>query len=189
MKRIITIFSIIIAFILIIDVCVYLHVEKDNFDRQKFSKEYNISDNNIFSYKSSKQIYNILKNKTGIILFGKKNNEWITKYSEILNEVALEKDIKEIYFLDITNQKEKNMDKIISLMGNNLISDKSGDKVLYTPNLVVVIDGIIVGNNNLTSLEKGNPADYWTEKRIKNFKESITRLLKPIYEETCITCR
>lgn len=189
MKKILIVFSIVIGLILIVDGILYFCFKHNLNDKHVFAKEYNISSDNVYIYASENKVYNLLKNGTGVILFGNKDNKWISSYASVLNEVAKEEEIKKIYYLDISNINKKDYEKITSLLGSNLLNDEFGEGILKTPNLSVVLDGIIIGNNNLTSLETGNPKDYWSEEKIKEFKNTLKRMLKPYVYETCITCR
>jgi hypothetical protein len=189
MKKIIIIFSILIGLILIADGFLYFTFKNHSQDKYKFAEEYNINEDNVFVYSNANEVYKILKDSDGIILFGELNNKWISPYASILNEVAKEMEINKIYYLDINNINDKYYDQIISLLGNNLLSDENGNSILSAPTLTVVLDGIVIGNNNLTSLETGNPDDYWSETKKEEFKNTIERLLNPYVYETCITCR
>lgn len=192
MKKIITFFSIIIALILIVDICLFINKNADKNDRFKFAKEYEITEDNIFVYRNAKEAAKILEDGTGVIFFGFSECAWCKAYVPMLNEAAIQIGLDKIYYVDIKKDREKNTkayQEIIYYLNSNLLNDEEGNKRIYVPNLTIVVDGIVVGNNNLTSMEVGDPKEYWTEKRQNNFKTNIKNLLKPYVTETCYMCR
>jgi len=192
MKKIITFFSSIVALILVVDACILISRNAEKNDKFKFAKEYEMTEDNIFVYRSAKEAIKILEDGTGVIFFGFSECAWCKAYVPMLNEVAKEVGLDKIYYVDIKKDREKNTkayQEIVSHLNNNLLTDEEGNKRIYVPNLTVVVDGIVVGNNNITSMEVGDPNEYWTKKRQNNFKATIKNLLKPYVTETCYMCR
>lgn len=154
---------------------------KDSF---KFSKEYNVSKFNKFSYKSLTDVFDMLNNKeSGIVFFCYSGNSWCKSYASILNDVSLDNGAK-IYYVDIKNDmdnKSDNYNKLVSLLENRLYKDITGTEVLYVPYLMFFKDGVITSYDNETSLVVGNvnANNYWTVDGIKNFN---TRF-KSFYEK------
>ena len=150
----------------------------------KFAKEYEITENNIFVYRNAKEAAKILEDGTGVIFFGFSECAWCKAYVPMLNEAAIQIGLDKIYYVDIKKDREKNTkayQEIVYYLNSNLLNDEEGNKRIYVPNLTIVVDGIVVGNNNLTSMEVGDPKEYWTEKRQNNFKTNIKNLLKPYH--------
>lgn len=192
MKKIITFFSIIIVIILIVDACILVSRNAEKNDRFKFAKEYEISEDNVFVYRSASEAAEIMENGTGVIFFGFSECQWCKAYVPMLNEVAIEIGLDKIYYVDIKKDRDKNTkayQSIVSHLNSNLLNDEEGNKRIYVPNLTIVVNGIVVGNNNITSMETGNPEEYWTNERKENFKSNIKDLLTPFVTETCYMCR
>ena len=76
-------------------------------DSEKFAKEYNLKDedgkalDNVFVYRTPEQIINILEKGTGIVYLGFPECPWCTAYVPYLNEIAKEKEVEKIYYLNI----------------------------------------------------------------------------------------
>ena len=88
-------------------------------DAKKFSREYKISENNKFKYVKSYEVLDIIEHKSGVILMGFSNNEWMQYYVRYLNEAVNEDDIKTIYYYDLLEdrtRKNKNFVKIEDIM-------------------------------------------------------------------------
>ncbi len=136
-------------------------------------KEYpivNLNDDNPFVYKTEEEIVQILENGTGIIYFGFPSCPWCRTLLPVLEEVANENNIGEIYYLNIYDirsmfsldenkklitEKEGSSDyyKILDLLKNYLDdyilytedekSVPTNEKRLYAPTLVAVQNGKI----------------------------------------------
>ncbi len=166
-------------------------------DSEKFKKEYpEVSDDNIFVYRSAKEIIKIMENGTGIVYLGFPECPWCQSYVKYLDEVATEVGIEKIYYFNIYEDRKNNTDdykKIVNLLGKNLQYDDEGNLRIYVPNVSFHVNGKVVANDYETSLDTAgfkNPKDYWTSERINNLKlklSSYAELLnnKP---EICNNC-
>ncbi len=147
---------------------------------EKNKKEYpkvNLSINNPFVYKNEEEIVRILENGSGIIYFGFASCPWCRTMLPVLEEVSLEKNLKEIYYLDIESirdtyildenqkllkQKEgsSNYYKILRILDQYLkkyiLTSKDGrqvdtlEKRLLAPTVVAVLNGEIMGFHEVT---------------------------------------
>lgn len=148
-------------------------------DAKKFSREYKISENNKFKYVKSYEVLDIIEHKSGVILMGFSNNEWMQYYVRYLNEAVNEDDIKTIYYYDLLEdrtRKNKNFVKIEDIMSSYLKQTDDGKEYLFTPALVFVKNGQIINYDDETSLVsyKTTPESYWTLDQVTNFKNKIS---------------
>lgn len=195
MKKKVSIFLIIIiAFVGTI--LIYEHFDKSKVNTTsdtKFSDEYTlVSKNNVFVYSTIDEVANMLENGTGIIFMAYPECPWCQYYAKYLNEVALENNIKEIYYLDIRKDRQINSSKytkIVKLLGSELYSDDSGKAKVYAPDLTFVKNGKIITHDNETSIVKYGmkESDYWTIDVINDFKNKITNYIRE-YDTACSTC-
>ena len=163
-------------------------------DAEKFASEYTeVSEDNLFVYTSSKDVIEILETGTGIIFLGFPECPWCQAYAPYLNDVAKEEGLTEIYYLNIRKIREKNTNdyqKIVSLLGDNLLEDEAGNPRIYVPDVTIVKDGVIIGHNNDTSVitEELTPEDYWTEEKVNELKITLKESIEKIAPTTCTTC-
>lgn len=162
---------------------------------QKFRDEYtSVPENNVFVYKNIDQIINILEKGTGIVYLGFKECPWCQAYVPMLDEVAKEKKLNEVYYYDILDSR-KNLTpkykKIVSILDEYLQYDDEGNKRVYVPTVVAVKSGKIVGFDDETAWDtKGfeNPSDYWTEEETKELKQNLENMINQVLETTCTDC-
>jgi len=155
---------------------------KDSF---RFSKEYNVSKFNKFSYKSLSDVFDMLNDKkSGIVFFCYSDNSWCKGYAKVVNDASLDSGAK-VYYVDIKNDMDNKSDsynKLVALLENRLYKDINGKEVLYVPYLMFFKDGVITSYDNETSLVVGNvtPDSYWTVDGIKNFNTRFKSFYKEI---------
>ena len=167
-----------------------LYFKVEETDALKFSKEYEITEDNVFTYRTSTEIINILKHGTGVVYLGFPECPWCKAYVDILNEVAKENNIKKIYYFDILEDRKNNSEdyqKIVSLLGDNLLYDEEGNKRIYVPDITVIIDGEIIGHNNETSvIDKDiTPEQYWSIENKQKLKQELKMYFEQIKESSC----
>ena len=147
---------------------------KENSDALKFKEEYSeVNDNNVFVYRDINEIINILENGTGIVYLGFPECKWCQAYVVMLDEVAREEGLEKIYYFNILEDRKNNTDeyqKIVKLLGENLLFDEEGNKRVYVPDVTAVLKGEIIGHNNESSVVDGTqtPEEYWDEEKVKN---------------------
>lgn len=193
---------IIVAFILLTIVTVlYFNSKKEevviNNDAIKFSEEYiEVTDDNVFKYKTIDEIINILEKGTGIIYFGFPECPWCQRYVTYLNESAKEVGIENIYYLNILedrNNNTENYQKIVSILGENLQYDEEGNLRIFVPNVTMIINGEIVFNDCETSLDVSgakNPDEYWNFIRVNALKDRLEKNMILVKEKitSCTDC-
>lgn len=191
------IFLILIVIIVIITLILVINKKEVNkvSDGEKFAESYTeLTSDNVFVYRNSEEIINILSHGTGAVLLGFPSCPWCQRYVVYLNEVAKELDIDKIYYYDIYEDRKNNTDtykKIVEILGDNVRYDNEGNKRIYVPYLVGVNEGKIVGFNDETSYDtKGfeTPEEYYKENDPSILKESIEEILTLSNPNICSSC-
>lgn len=164
-------------------------------DAMRFSSEYSsVEIDNVFQYKTATEIENVLEHGTGAVFLGFPSCPWCQSYAKMLNQLAKEKGLKEIYYYNIHDDRENNTaayQKLVQLLGDHLQYSNTGEKRIYVPNLTFVVDGKIIGNDYETSkdtLGLQDPSVYWTTERAAAWKERVGALMDELVKQTgCAT--
>lgn len=164
-------------------------------DAERFAEEYTeVSEDNVFVYKTIDEIINILENGTGIVYLGFPECPWCQAYIPYLEEVAIENEVEAIYYYNIYEDRKENTDKykeIVKILSDYLEYDDEGNKRIYVPAVIAVNDGKIVGFDDETSLDtKGlaEPSEYWTDKEVDNLKKNLNKMIEKIEYTMCTDC-
>ena len=193
---------VIIAVILLIAVIILYEKNKKenvivNNDAIKFGSEYTeVGNDNVFKYKTIEEVVKILDNGTGIVFFGFPECKWCQRYAVYLNEAAKESDVKEVYYLNILEDRTNNTEnyqKLVDKLGDNLQYDKDGNLRIFVPNLTMVVNGEIVFNDYETSLDtegKESPDEYWNFVKVNALKERLEKNMLVVKEAitSCTEC-
>lgn len=171
----------------------YLNLTKVT-DASKFKEEYsNVSEDNVFVYRTDKEIIDILKHGTGIIYLGFPECPWCQAYVSYLDEVAKETKIEKIYYLNILEIRKNNTkeyQEIVSLLDNYLSYDEEGKKRIYVPAIVAVKEGEIIGFDDETSHDtKGyeTPEEYWEKEDLDSLKTKLKDMFNKTNTNVCTT--
>lgn len=171
----------------------YLNLTKVT-DASKFKEEYsNVSEDNVFVYRTDKEIIDILKHGTGIIYLGFPECPWCQAYVSYLDEVAKETKIEKIYYLNILEIRKNNTreyQEIVSLLDNYLSYDEEGKKRIYVPAVVAVKEGEIIGFDDETSHDtKGyeTPEEYWKNEDLDGLKAKLEKMFSETVKNVCTT--
>lgn len=164
-------------------------------DSQKFAEEYTeVPEYNVFVYKDSEEIIKILEHGTGIVYLGFPECPWCQAYVPILSEVADIEGIDKIYYFNILNERKENTQnyqKMVSILSDYLQYDDEGNKRIYVPAIIAVIDGQIIGFDDESSYDTlgyDDPKDYWTEDRKENLKKRLTEMISKVADNKCSDC-
>ena len=189
-KKILLIIPIIFAFML-----VGCNKKETGTESQKFAKEYTqVTEDNYFVYRDSKEIIKILEHGTGVVYIGFPECPWCQAYVPMLNEVADIEGQEKIYYYNILEDRKENTEdykKIVSLLDEHLQYDDEGNKRVYVPAVIVVSEGEIIGFDDETSYDtKGfeDPTDYWTEEETSNLKNKLTNMITQVINNKCTDC-
>ena len=169
-------------------------VEVKKSDPEKFSEEYDTVDStNLFVYRTSSEIINILKNGTGIVYLGFPSCPWCKAYVPYLNEVAKTNGLEKIYYFNILEDRKNNTDdykKTVELLKDYLKYDDEGNKRIYVPAVIAVNKGKIVGFDDETSYDtKGyeKPEDYWKNEDLDGLKNRLSKMINDVSFDYCTT--
>ena len=171
----------------------YLNLTKVT-DASKFKEEYSrVSEDNVFVYRTEKEIIDILKHGTGIVYLGFPECPWCQAYVSYLDEVAKETKIEKIYYLNILEIRKNNTreyQEIVSLLDNYLSYDEEGKKRIYVPAIVAVKEGEIIGFDDETSHDtKGyeTPEEYWKNEDLDGLKAKLEKMFSETVKNVCTT--
>lgn len=187
--------------------------ESLNGQKTSNGKEYRnilIDEKNPMIYKTEDDIVKAIQNKeTFVIYFGFASCPWCRSILETLIEVSKEESLSQIYYVDISNIRdtyeikngklEKTKEgtegyyKLLDLFKDKLEDYKitedagkttdTGEKRIYAPNIVGVIDGEIFDiTTGISSLEK-DPYMQLTEEIKNEMHSKISPIIKKISEE------
>ena len=171
----------------------YLNLTKVT-DASKFKEEYSrVSEDNVFVYRTDKEIIDILKHGTGIVYLGFPECPWCQAYVSYLDEVAKETKIEKIYYLNILEIRKNNTreyQEIVSLLDNYLSYDEEGKKRIYVPAIVAVKEGEIIGFDDETSHDtKGYETleEYWEKEDLAGLKKKLKEMFNKTNTNVCTT--
>lgn len=163
-------------------------------DAVRFAAEYsNVGEDNVFVYRSGSDVTDIIEHGTGVVFLGFPSCPWCQAYAKYLNEVAKEVGVSAIYYHNIYDDWQNNTEdyqKLTSLLSSNLQYDENGNRHLYVPDAVFVVDGHIVANDLETSKDtdgQSDPTAYWTEERVNNLKTRLKAYMNLVHiaEQKC----
>lgn len=147
-------------------------------DNERFSSEFSlVSEDNVFKYVNATDARMVAKGAKGIVLFGT-NNDWVNYYAYILDKVAKEVGIEEIYYYDfIKNRKDNNgtYEDIVKTLSNYVTYNDKGVAEIYAPSLLAVSNDKVILFDSETSFVKGDilPNAYWNSEKIAEKENEI----------------
>jgi len=180
---------------------IFLGVNKDKTkvketDAKKFASEYTlVSEDNVFVYKTAKEVIAILEDGTGVVFLGFPECKWCQAYAPMLNDVAKDVGLEAIYYYNIKDDRTNNTSdyqKMITLLGDYLQKDEEDNPRIYVPDVSFVKSGVMLGHDYETSLDTLNydtPSEYWTTERTDALKTKLRSLIAEVMaNEVCETC-
>ena len=147
-------------------------------DNERFSSEFSlVSKDNVFKYVNATDARMVAKGAKGVVLFGT-NNDWVNYYAYIVDKVAKEVGIEEIYYYDfIKNRKDNNgtYEDIVKTLSNYVTYNDKGVAEIYAPSLLVVSNDKVILFDSETSFVKGDilPNTYWNSEKIAEKENEI----------------
>lgn len=162
-------------------------------DALKFSKEYGITSDNVFIYKSLDEINKILQNGTGIVYLGFPECPWCKEYVPYLNKVAKENNLDKIFYYNIFEDRKNNTSEYnitVELLKEYLQYDDEGNKRIYVPAVIAVNKGKIVGFDDETSYDtKGyaTPSEYWENEDLDGLLNKLKNMIEEVKPTYCTT--
>ncbi len=184
----------VISFIFLFAAFIYLGTKNYNApirklsDQESFTQEYGITSDNIYVYKTSQEVLELLNTGSGIIFFAFSENEWSHVYADLLNEVGKSYGIDEIWYYNF--YKDRNNDNyyynnIVRILNAYVPVTDTGEKDLYAPSFVIVREGEIIGYDDETSIVSGDVTvdDYWTMEKQQKKKVELGVLFQKYLSE------
>ena len=184
----------VISFIFLFAAFIYLGTKNYNApirklsDQESFTQEYGITSDNIYVYKTSQEVLELLNTGSGIIFFAFPENEWSHVYADLLNEVGKSYGIDEIWYYNF--YKDRNNDNyyynnIVRILNAYVPVTDTGEKDLYAPSFVIVREGEIIGYDDETSIVSGDVTvdDYWTMEKQQQKKVELGVLFQKYLSE------
>ena len=173
-----------IVFCLLIYAFIYLGKNDYNVklpDNERFASEFSmVSEDNVFKYVSAVDARMVSRKAKGIVLFGT-NNEWVDYYAYMVNKIAKEVGIKEIYYYDFTkNRKDNNgtYEDIVKNLSEYVTYNDKGVAEIYAPSLLVVSNDKVLLFDSETSFIKGKttPSEYWNQQKTLEKEEMLRQV-------------
>mgnify|MGYP000496041981 FL=1 len=173
-----------IVFCLLIYAFIYLGKKDYNVklpDNERFASEFSmVSEDNVFKYVSAVDARMVSRKAKGIVLFGT-NNEWVDYYAYMVNKIAKEVGIKEIYYYDFTkNRKDNNgtYEDIVKNLSEYVTYNDKGVAEIYAPSLLVVSNDKVLLFDSETSFIKGKttPSEYWNQQKTLEKEEMLRQV-------------
>lgn len=173
-----------IVFCLLIYAFIYLGKKDYNVklpDNERFASEFSmVSEDNVFKYVSAVDARMVSRKAKGIVLFGT-NNEWVDYYAYMVNKIAKEVGIKEIYYYDFTkNRKDNNgtYEDIVKNLSEYVTYNDKGVAEIYAPSLLVVSNDKVLLFDSETSFIKGKttPNEYWNQQKTLEKEEMLRQV-------------
>ena len=81
--------------------------------------------------------------------------------------------------------------KIVEILSEYLRYDEEGNKRVYVPAVISIIDGKIIGFDDESSYDTlgfEHPEDYWSEERVNNLKLRLTEMISAVVDNKCSEC-
>ena len=179
-----------IIIVILIAIIIFLLVGNKNeeqtvkSDAEKFSEEYTLVDkDNKFRYAAIDEVIDTLEDGTGVVYLGFPECKWCQQYTVYLNELAKDRNIPEIMYYNIREDRQdntKNYQTIVNILKDYLPEDEEGNPRVYGPAVIFMSNGKILGFDDETAYDtKGydEPSEYWTKERVDNLKDKLNSYL------------
>ena len=138
-----------------------------------------IPKDNRIKYLNEEELLKYLKTETGIFYFGYNSCPWCRNIVPVLIDAVKEKNIETIYYVDTHKLNLSNIKKeLFEFLGDNLISDEEGEKVLAVPDVYFIKNGNIIGHHLGSVNSYRNPYTKMTTKQKKELKNIYKELIE-----------
>lgn len=183
------------SFIFLIGAFIYLGTkdygikEDDLSDAENFTQEFGITSDNVFTYKTGRDVLEIMNTGTAVIFFAFPENDWSHTYASLLNEVAIYYGVDEIDYYNFYTDRGLNnsyYENIVKQLTAYLPIVDTGAQNIYAPTVVFVKDGEIIAYDDETSIVGGNDTvdNYWTTEKKEAKKVELGVYFKKFLEDT-----
>ena len=157
-------------------------------DQESFTKEFGITTDNIYDYKTASEILEIMNTGTGVIFFAFPENIWSHTYADLLNDVAKYYGLDAIYYYNFSDDRSVNnsyYENIVDQLSAYLPVLDNEVQNLYAPTMIMVKDGEIVAYDDETSIMHGvvSVDDYWTREKQESKRVEFGVYFKKFLED------
>ncbi len=195
-KNILILLGVVILVILIISsYFIFFKKDKNINDAEKFAKEYTkLSSDNVFTYKSLKEVNKILEKGTGVVYLGFPECPWCQEYVKYVNEVAKKVGLDKVYYFNIREDRTNNTEDYqttIKLLRDYLPTDEEGNPRVYVPLIAVIQNGKVVITDYETAQDtKGydTPEEYWANEDLDALKTRLEKAFNTVKSNVCTDC-
>ena len=164
-------------------------------DNVKFAKEYtNISEDNLFKYKTLEEVNKILTKGTGVVYLGFPECPWCQEYVIYIDEVSKSVGLDKVYYSNILDERKNDTEEYketVKILSDYLSNDDEGNKRVYVPSVIVVSSGKIVMFDDETARDtKGydSPKEYWQSEDLTALKTKLTNAFEKVKSNACTDC-
>lgn len=178
----------------------------ENKDKIKFSKLYDVDEDNVFEKMSAEGAANLVENGTGILYLGYTNCPWCQDLVPLLNKIAKNNNINSVYYIEdfYDMRPDKSANPKYNAEYNKIVSkieeyeNKTGesikeDNIIRVPLVLFVKNGEIVGyqlgtveEHEITKDENNNyTLRDLTEDEINTINKKLENLIHKIYSNAC----
>ena len=134
-----------------------------------------IKDDTVFIDTNHSKILSKLSSKSSFIMYACiDSNKLCSKYGILIDEIAKNYEISDIYYYDFKSDRENNngtYQKILSKLEKYLLTDDLGEQDLHAPTLIFVKDGSVYAFDDSLSINHGKvDADKVWNEEVENQK-------------------
>lgn len=173
-KKKLVLLLLVIAILIVVLVFVIMNLSASGKDTNKFKKEYeklnnvatedgkkypyvSIPADNKMKYVDYEGVLAIFNNmEDEVIYLGNAECLYCRSAVQVLVNTAVASEIDEIYYLD-TSKKSDKYEELMEVLGDNFVEEKDGEKKIYEPLVIFVVDGKVVSYNKGTLFSQGSP--------------------------------
>ncbi len=181
----------IILFIVLLYGFIYLgtkdyKVEVD--DKEKVASMFTMVDkDNVFKLVNATEARMVANGKKGIVVFGTES-KWVNYYLYMVNKVAKEVGITEIYYYDfMKNRKDNNAtyEDIVAKLSDYVLYNDLDKAEIYAPSLLVMGDKDVLLFDTETNFRTGDivPSKYWTREKMTEKMDSLRIIFNTYLED------
>ncbi|MDY4543745.1 MAG: hypothetical protein SPE00_00265 [Bacilli bacterium] len=193
------IISSIVVLLLIVGLVLFLVFKKNkinkNIDEEKikFAEEYKTTKDNVFTYRTIKEINKILKNGTGLVFLGFPKCPWCRGYVPIINEVAKKEGLEKVYYFNIYEDRKNNTEEyqeMVKLLKGFLRYDDEGNERIYVPSLIAVKNGKILEFDDTrywNNKKYDSAEEFWQSADLKPMREKLVKMINEVNEKSACT--
>lgn len=195
-KNILILLGVVILVILIISLYfIFFKKDKEITDGEKFAKEYTkLSSDNVFTYRSLKEVNKMLEKGTGVVYLGFPECPWCQGYVKYIDEIAKKVGIDKVYYSNVLEDRSNNTEEYqttIKLLKDYLPNDEEGNPRVYVPLVVVIKNGkVVIADYETAKDTKGykDPEEYWANEDLEGLKTRLEKAFNTVKSNVCTDC-